>query len=145
MPMVVGIFPSANALSKLGDAIKAADIDLADLIIIADDMPAQGLITSGVRFTLSGEPDTSTLGSGRGIITGSGGTEVPGLDVTPGLGMIGDQMGEALSDLNVPDARIDDYEEALEEGRAVAGIQTADVDKLKGIFTAAGANTVDVF
>ena len=143
--MVVGIFPSANALSKLGDAVKAAGIDLADLIIIADDMPAQGLISSGVRFTLSGEPDTRGLGSARGIITSSGGTEVPGLDRMPGLGMIGDQMGEALSDLNVSDARIDDYEEALEEGRAVAGIQTADVDKLKAIFSSAGANLVEVF
>ena len=145
MPVVVGIFPSANALSKLGDAVKAAGIDLADLVIIADDMPAQGLITSGVRFTLSGEPDTSNLSSARGIITSSGGTEVPGLDSGPNLGMIGDQMGEALSDLNVPDARIDDYEEALEEGRAVAGIATADVDKVKAIFTSAGANPVEVF
>lgn len=143
MPFVVGIFPNSAAASKLGDAIKAAELDLSDLTIIADDMPDEELISNGVKFR-QGEPDTDTLDTGLGVITGSGGTEVPGLLRTPGIRMVSDAE-DPLADLNVSDARIDDYQEALEAGRAVAGYKTGDIDKVKAIFSAAGANPVEVF
>lgn len=144
MPVVVGILPNAAAASKLADAIKAAELDLSDLTIIADDMPDDALITNGVKFRQTGEPDTDTLDTGLGIITSSGGTEVPGLSRTPGIDLVSDPE-DPLADLNVPDARIDDYEEALEAGRSVVGYRTADTDKVSAIFVAAGANPVEVF
>jgi hypothetical protein len=146
MPVVVGIFPNLPAVSKLNDALKAAGLDAGELIVIADEAPSAELISSGVQFRLSGEPDTALLNSERGIITSSGGTEVPGLSgtVMPEIG--GENTTEdLLADLNVPDGRTDDYEEALDNGRVIAGYATGDVDKVKGIFTASGANPIEVF
>ncbi len=146
MPVVVGIFPNLAAVSKLNVALKAAGLSAGDLIVIADESPSPELIDSGVQFRLSGEPDTTLLSSERGIITSSGGTEVPGLG-SPSMAVIGGENAseDMLADLNVPDGRTDDYEEALDAGRAVAGYQTADVDKVKGIFVASGANPIEVF
>jgi len=147
MPVVVGIFQNLAAVSKLNDALKAAGFSAADLIVIADESPDPELIDDGVQFRLTGEPDTGLLGSGRGMITSSGGTEVPGLGGSPSHTVIGGENAseDMLADLNVPDGRTDDYEEALDAGRAVAGYQTADVDKVKGIFSTAGANPIEVF
>jgi hypothetical protein len=146
MPVVVGIFQNNDAVQKVVGSLKTAGLDPSDLTVISEDEASGQLISSGVQFVLSGEAEEATIAGGTGLITGSG-PEVPG------LGRVKTDVGEteaapeleALSDLNVPDSRTDDYVEALEHGRAVAGMTTGDADKVKALFTAAGASTVEVF
>jgi hypothetical protein len=152
MPFVVGIFPNTASLSKLSDSLKGAGLDLSRLIVISEEEPSEALIDDGVRFRASGEPDTQTLDSAFGNITSSGGTEVPGLtnERTPfrvGVDSSGSANSneEALSDINVPDGRTDDYELAIEAGRCVAGYPTADTDSVRGLFVSAGGNPVEIF
>jgi hypothetical protein len=147
MPVVVGIFPNNDAVAKLTDALKGAGFDPADLTVISSEEAAGPLITSGAQFILSGEAEESTIGGGEGIITGHGGQDIPGLtqlQTDVGATEEGPEE-EALSDLNVPDGRTDDYLQAIESGRAVAGINTPDTDKAKALFSGAGATTVEVF
>jgi len=146
MSVVVGIFPDHSAVSKLVDVLKAGGFDPADLTVISSDDAPGSLVSSGVEFVVSGEAEESTLAGGSALITGQG-QDVPGIDQmrydvgayeqTPAL--------ETLSDLGVPDGRTDDYMEAVDRGRCVAGLRTSEPAKAKPMFSAAGANAVDVF
>lgn len=146
MSVVVGIFPDHSAVGKLVDSLKAAGLDPSDLTVISSDDAPDSLVSSGVEFVLTGEAEESTIASGRGLITSSG-PDVPGLDRTSADVGAADASPaeESLSDLGVPDGRTDDYLEAIDRGRCVAGLTTGDPDKAKPMFSAAGANAVDVF
>lgn len=147
MPVVVGIFPNHDAIAKLTEALKSGGLDVNELTVISEESPAGDLVTSGVQFVLSGDPDEEMLTSGSGIITNSGGTGVPGLtdsEVQPHVSH--HSTLDLLDDLDIPDGRTDDYVEALERGRCIAGyVTSADVDKVKGVFSTAGGSPVEVF
>lgn len=147
MPVVVGIFPSNTSVEKLTDSLKQGGLDPARLTVISGDEASGKLISSGVQFVLSGEAEETSIAGGTGIITSHGGPEVPGLSkISADVGELEELPElEALSDLNVPDGRTDDYAEALENGRAIAGFYADDADKVKGLFTSAGATSVEVF
>jgi hypothetical protein len=148
MPVVVGIFPNHDAIAKVTDALKAGGLDVNELTVISSEEVSDDLISSGVRFVLSGEPEDDLLTTGTGIITTSGGTGVPGLtdSLTQPHVSHGRSTVEWLDDLDVPDGRTDDYVDALEQGRCVAGYVTSnDIDKVKGLFASAGGNPVEVF
>jgi hypothetical protein len=148
MPVVVGVFPNHDAIAKVAEALKAGGLDVNELTVISDDTPSNELISSGVQFVLSGEPDEEMLTTGTGIITTSGGTGVPGLtdSVTQPHMSHAPSTIDMLADLDVPDGRTDDYVEALEQGRCVAGyVTSSDIDKVKGVFSSAGGNPVEVF
>ena len=146
MSVVVGIFPDHAAVGKLVDALEAAGFDPTDLTVISSDEAPRSLVTSGVEFVVSGEAEESTLAGGSALIT-SQGQEVPGLgEMRYDVGAIAEPPAlETLSDFGVPDGRTDDYIEAVERGRCVAGLRTSEPDKAKPMFSAAGANAVDVF
>ena len=147
MSVVVGIFPDHSAVGKLVDSLKAAGFDPSDLTVMSGDDAPETLISSGVSFVLSGEAEESTLGGGAALITSHGGQQVPGLDEErTDVGAYAESPAlETLSDLGVPDGRTDDYMEAIDRGRCVAGLTTSAPDKAKPIFSAVGANAVDVF
>ncbi|HEV2908912.1 MAG TPA: hypothetical protein VGX02_06525 [Candidatus Eremiobacteraceae bacterium] len=147
MPVVVGIFPNYAEIKKLMDSVKAASLDLEALVVIADEAPDSSLISSGVQFNLTGEPDEGLLTSERGIITSSGGTEVPGLIGQQLPQVVGeDNVDALLADLGVPDKRSEEYEMAIDAGRCVAGYPATDnVDTIKDLFTGAGAISTEVF
>src|SRR5580704_3636596 len=139
MPVVVGIFPNYAGIKMLMDSVKAAGLDLAALTVIADEAPDNSLITSGVQFNLTGEPDEELLTSPTGIMTSSGGTEVPGLTSQSLPSVVGENnVEELLADMGVPDKRSEDYEKAIDAGNCIAGYPATDnADQLQGIFTAA--------
>lgn len=147
MPVVVGIFPNHDAIAKLTEALKSGGLDINELTVISDETPSDDLVSSGVQFVLSGEPDEEMLTTGTGIITSSGGTGVPGLTdsfVQPHVSH--HSTLDLLDDLDVPDGRTDDYVQALEQGRCVAGyVASGEIDKVKGVFASAGGNPVEVF
>jgi hypothetical protein len=146
--VVVGILPDHDAVAKLADSLKAAGFDLAQLTVVSSEDPSDDLVHSGVQFVLAGDPDEDMLTTGTGIITSGGGTSVPGVtnsDVRAEM-FHGASTTDLLGELEIPDGRTDDYAAAVESGRAVAGIVAgANVDKVKGLFSAAGANPVEVF
>ena len=148
MPVVVGIFPNHDAIAKVTDALKSSGLDVNELTVISSEMLSEDLISSGVQFVLSGEPEDDLLTTGSGIITTSGGTGVPGLTDSATRPHVSHAPSteDLLDDLDVPDGRTDDYVEALEHGRSVAGYVTSDdIDKVKGLFASAGGNPVEVF
>jgi hypothetical protein len=148
MPVVVGIFPNNDAIAKLAQAITSGGLDVNELTVISSENASDDLISSGVQFVLSGEPDEEMLSAGTGIITSSGGTGVPGLTDSATFPHVshGPSTVDLLADLDVPDGRTDDYVEAIDQGRCVAGyVVSGDADKIKSIFTSAGGSPVEVF
>jgi hypothetical protein len=146
--VVVGIFPDHDGIVKLVDSLKAGGLSVERLRVISPDTPADELINSGIQFTLSGDAETSTLASGRGIITGFGGTGVPGLtDSMPRVSAFHEPSFEELfSELDIPDGRLPDFGRAIEEGRSVVGYNAGSgIDQVEGLFRSAGANLVEVF
>ena len=147
--MVVGLFPNHDAIASLTNALKGAGLQPERLRVISSETPSDHLISTGVQFVYSGEAESTAIGTGGGIITGFGGTGVPGLtEHAPTLGHIrsASSMEELLGELEIPGAKHDDYSQALDNGKSVAGYNAgADIDRVKGLFTSAGAERVEVF
>ena len=144
---VVGILSNHDALLKLIDSLKSNGLDVGHLQVISPETPSTELIDTGVRFTYSGEED-SVVGSGGAILTSFGGTSVPGLSsYNPVASATHDDTVERLlGDLEIPDSRFDFYGNEIEKGKTIAGYRALDnVDKVKGLFSSAGANPVEVF
>ena len=146
--VVVGIFTDQDALKKLAEAMRVQGLDLLRLRIISNDTPSDDLASSGVQF-FSGDAEPEAIGDGEGIITGFGGTGVPGLTTsTPryDIGMRAPSTDELLSELDIPERRMPDFEKALENGRSIAGYNAGNnVDSVKSLFANAGASPVEVF
>ena len=147
MSVVVGILPNHDALAKLTDSLKSNGFDLTRLQVISPDTPATELINTGLQFTESGSGD-SALASGGGIMTGGGGTGVPGLTSSMhSMPAFHDEsVEEALGEMEIPETRFDSYALALERNKTVAGYPTGtQIDQVKSLFASAGANPVEVF
>lgn len=146
--MVVGIFPDHETLGRLVNGLKSSGFNVERLRVISSETPADHLAETGVQFIYSGEAEEAAIGQGAGLIT-SFGVDVPGLSHTgPNL----EQLHPAASiedyfvDLNIPGGRWEDYSKAVDAGRSVAGYNGGkDVDKVRGLFSGAGGNPVEVF
>jgi len=148
--MVVGIFPNHDSLIKLTDALKSNGLSVDKLRVVSSETPTDHLVRTGIQFNFSGEAEYSTIGSGGALITAMGaGTNVPGLtEYNPSLQSVESRpsVDDLLEDLAIPGARFEDYAKALDADRSVAGYRAgADIEKVKALFSAAGANPVDVF
>jgi hypothetical protein len=147
--MVVGIFPNHDCLMKLIDSLKANGLSTERLRVISSETPSDHLVRTGVQFSYSGEVESSAVSRGSGIITGMGGTDVPGLtEFNPSLDSMHTtpSVEDLLSDLAIPGGRWEDYAKALDADRSVVGYAAgANLDKVKGLFSAAGGMPVEVF
>ncbi len=148
MATVLGIFPDLASVSKLIETLGNSGLDVSRAhVLCTDDVPTE-ITESGVKCTWLGDVQRA-IGQGGSIITNSGGVDIPGLShVSAGDGVVyGEAINDYLADFNVPDGRTDDYAVAVEAGRAIAGYSADDgtVDKLRGVFSSAGATVVDVF
>src|SRR5579872_7636003 len=77
MSMVVGILPNHDCLVKLTDGLKSGGFDVSRLLVISPETPATELIQTGMQFVETGSD--AAVSRGGGIMTGGGGTGVPGL------------------------------------------------------------------
>ncbi len=152
--LIVGIFPStdAAALEKALSGVPGLDRDR--LRIFIPDSGAAAPQDSSLQFTLV-KPDPAEelspeLSHGTGVMTDFGGTDVPGLT---------DSREQSLSDfvdiqefpnylgsLPIPDDEVDNYNEALAEGRSVVAYSVeSDAETARQALRAAGLRNVEAF
>ena len=146
--MVVGVFPNHDSVVKLTSQLKDGGFNVQRLRVISSETPSDHLIRTGAQFVYSGEAESTAIGTGGGIITGFGGTGVPGLTEHPSLGTVrsSSSIEELLGELEIPGVKYDEYDSELDKGKAVCGYNAgADVDRMKTMFSAAGCERVDVF
>ncbi|MBV8596356.1 MAG: hypothetical protein JOZ50_08900 [Candidatus Eremiobacteraeota bacterium] len=147
--MIVGLFPDHDAIVKLTQALRTNGFEAERLRVISSDTPSDHLIRTGIQFSYSGDSEAEAIGTGGGIITGFGGMGVPGLtEHGPTLGSIrsSSSIEELLGELEIPGAKYDEYDQALDRGKTVAGYNGgSNVDTVKALFQTAGCERVDVF
>ncbi len=146
MSMVVGIFPNHDCLVKLTDGLKSGGFDVSRLLVISPETPATELIQTGMQFVETGSD--AAVSRGGGIMTGGGGTGVPGLTSSrydmPAFH--DDSVERMLGEMEIPEKRFDSYALALDRNKTVAGYPAgADADKVRSLFDSAGATPVEVF
>jgi hypothetical protein len=153
--LIVGIFPSTDAAALEKALSGVPGLDRERLRVYAADAGAapQG---SSVQFTLV-KPDPAEelspeLTHGTGVMTDFGGTDVPGVTDSreQSLSDFGDeqQFPNYLASAPIPDDEVDNYNEALAEGRSVvtysvaSDAETADMQRA---LRAAGLRNVEAF
>ena len=139
--MIVGLFSNHDAVVKLTEALRTNGFSVERLRVISTDTPSEHLIRTGVQFTYSGDSEAEAIGTGGGIITGFGGMSVPGLtEHGPTLGSIrtSSSVEDLLGELEIPGKHFDEYDQALDNGKTVAGYNGgASVDIVKSLFQTA--------
>jgi hypothetical protein len=145
---VVGIFPDHTSVSKLIENLSAAGHDVSRAHVLCNEDIPTDICESGVKCTWIGDVNRTMAGGGSLSAADGMSINVPGLSGSGGGDVVyGDSINDYLAELNVPDARTDDYAIAVEAGRTVAGYRADDgqAEALRGAFSSAGATVVDVF
>ena len=147
--VVVGIFPNSEAVHALVGNLKSGGYDLDLLRVVSSEEVTDELIRSGIQYIYSGDAEEVSIGSG-GYITSMGGTGVAGLtDLTPSRPeMLRNRtLADNLGELEISDSRLDDYLDAVDGGRSVAGYgaKADSLEKVKALFSSSGATLVEVF
>lgn len=149
--LVIGIFPDADA-KALEDALSAQQIDLSKVKVFAgdgDDSESSTLDFIEVfsdTESITGLSDDMTRGTG--VLADSGGTAVPGVTgpearfraFFPEEGV----SKHYLDGFPVPDDEVDNFDDAIADGRAVVLYPDAGADeqKIAAAFKAAGLQNV---
>jgi hypothetical protein len=154
--LVAGISPDHD-VQAIEAALKAHDIDLA-LVTVFTKTPLEAHDESGLNFEyVVKDMEVNSLSDDQtknmGIMGDAGGTGVPGLTSSDRPGMTVSSFAEAeaapdyLSGVAISDDEVDNYNEAIEEGRAVAIFQAAGGDSAaaEAAFKAAGLKNVRSF
>jgi hypothetical protein len=149
--LVIGIFSDSNA-KALEDALSAQQIDLSKVKVFADD--GDDSESSTLDFievfteteSITGLSDDMTRGTG--VLADSGGTAVPGLTGSQSrFRAFFPEEGESkhyLDGFPVPDDEVENFDDAIAEGRAVVLYPDAGADeqKIAAAFKAAGLQNV---
>jgi hypothetical protein len=146
--LVIGIFSETDA-KALEDALKAQQIDVSKIKVFAND--GNDSKSSSLRFVNVIDPEQISPGmtEGTGVIQDFG-TGVPGLsDHAERPGPIysfeeGDDSKHYLADYPVPDDEVENFDDAITDGRAVVLYPDAgaDAQKIAAAFLAAGLHNV---
>jgi hypothetical protein len=125
--LIVGIFPSTDA-AALGKALSGAPgLDRERLRIFMADSGAAPPQDASLQYTLL-KPDVEEelspeLTHGTGLLTDFGGTDVPGVTDSRRQSLTDfaeeQEFPNYLGFLAIPDDEVDNYNEALAEGRSV--------------------------
>lgn len=150
--LVIGIFPDLDA-KALEDALTAQQIDTSKIKVVSGGMEEAD--ESGLHFIdVLVDEDSNSLADdmtrGTGILADSG-TSVPGLTSAPArldsIEAREDDTEHYLADYPVPDDEVENFDEAIAEGRAVVLYQDpgADAQKIAAAFKAAGLHNVRAY
>jgi hypothetical protein len=149
--LVIGIFSDSDA-KALEDALSAQQIDLSKVKVFAgdgDDSESSTLDFIEVfseTESITGLSDDMTRGTG--VLADSGGTAVPGLTgPEPRFRAFFPEEGESkhyLDGFPVPDDEVENFDDAIADGRAVVVYPDAGADeqKIAAAFKAAGLQNV---
>lgn len=138
---VTGIVPTndVSEVEKLLDAVPG--IDHSKLSVITSSARTGEHDDSFVNFVHAAGDAT--------IMTGSGGTSVPGINRDPsGMGLLGHpHVVNALGVLPIPEDELENYNDALEDGRCVIAYECSDgaAAAMEGAMQQAGVRRVKTF
>jgi hypothetical protein len=153
--LVVGIVPSSDVAALEKALANLPDIERDRLRVYTAEAGTQAHEDSFLNFThvqAGAAADISPeLTHGTGLLTDFGGTDVPGLTDArePSLEDFADPEAAApnyLASVPIPSDEIDNYNEAIDEGRSVVAYSAlSDGEKVRQSFRAAGLRNVEVF
>jgi hypothetical protein len=154
--LVAGISPDHD-VQAIEAALKAHDVDLAQVkVYTKTPLEAHGesgltfeYVIQDMEYNSLSDDETKNMGT----MGDAGGTGVPGLTSSDRPEMTVSSFTETeaapdyLSSVAIPDDEVDNYNEAIEEGRAVAVCHAGDGDAVaaESAFKAAGLKNVRVF
>jgi hypothetical protein len=144
--LVVGIFPGSNP-TEIEQALTGQQLDLSKVKVVArarteqqDDSALHFMDVEEAMLTNSFSDDMT---KGKGIMGDSGGTGVPGVGGRgPSLGAFSHSARPSyFGAWSIPDDEVDNFNGAIDEGRAVILYTDADGD-VAAKFKAAGLRNV---
>ena len=134
MSLVVTGISQTSDISVLHKALEAAGLPTAALQVIGPD-DSTGSVARGI--------------AGAELISGSGGTGVPGLGGGHRVRAFfrNESASDRLGDLEIPDSEVDNYVEALERGKTIVGYfaHKDTLDRAAQIFRDASLVNVRIF
>lgn len=151
--LVVGIFPDANAKALHG-ALSGQQLDLSKLKVVVanlretDESSPLQFITVAEDFEADSVPEDLTKGSGVWDETG---TSVPGIGgrqtTLESFSSRGGISRSYLAGFAIPDDEVDNFDEAVAQGRAVVICPDAGSDSqtIAAAFKAAGLRNVRAY
>jgi hypothetical protein len=157
--LIVGIYAGETSDPKLLEgALTSQKIDATRVKVVTRSAPSQERQDeSPIDFVAVAEDMevnsfSDDMTHGVGIIADSGGTGVPGINDAPATthGLVDfDTQGSRnyLGGFAIADDEVDNYNDAIEDGRAVVIVQAADGESaaLEASFKAAGLKNVRAF
>jgi hypothetical protein len=155
--LVAGISPDHD-IAAIEAALKAHDIDVTKVKVFTKTVPLEANRDGGLDFVdVAVDMESNSLADDLtkhlGVLDGGTGTGVPGLTSsdrgTATLGQFSEPeaMPDYLAGVAIPDDEVDNYNEAIEEGRAVATYEASDADfaAAESAFKAAGLKNVRAY
>jgi hypothetical protein len=150
---VTGIAPTEEVTELEAMLGNVTGVDHAKLTIITKVDQSEEHDESFLNFIHAGAPeiDTNLMGhiGGDSIMTGSGGTGVPGM--TTGVSTLGyfdhPHVIQHIGNLPIPDDEAENYTDAIDDGRVVLAYKCADTEAAtyEGAFHSAGVRHVKTF
>jgi hypothetical protein len=152
--LVIGISPDAD-LVAIETALTAQNVDASKVKVFGKGSPstdsdnadsAIDFINVYVAMETNSRADDMTKNTG--IIEGSGGTGVPGLNTpSPSLGSLlhGEEVRNYLGGSTIPADEVENFNEAIEDGRPVVMYAADDATGVEAAFKAAGFKNVRSF
>ena len=154
--LIVGIFPStdAAALEKALSGVSGLDRDR--LRVFMADSGAAPPQDPSLSFTLlKGDPEeelSPEVTHGTGLLTDFGGTDVPGVTDSRAQSLAdfesAQQFPNYLGFLPIPDDEVDNFNEAIAEGRSVVAYSVeseSEGAQMRQSLRAAGLRNVEIF
>lgn len=155
--LVVGIFPVSDP-KALESALAAQQLDLSKVKVVSggvaeDDAEASPLEFIDVAEDMESNSLSDDMTRGMGIMGDSGGTSVPGISgggrptKLDSFAPRGEPSSRYLAGFAIPPDEVDNFDEAVGQGRAVVLYPDAgnDTQKIAAAFRAAGLRNVRAY
>ena len=154
MALVTGIMTTCDP-TEIQAALAAQNIDASTVKVVTKQAPSQEHEDSVIDFVFVAQAMESNdfsddMTHGTGVMSDSGGTNVPGIvgrnaSLSSIAGTHGDRF-DYLGGFPIPSDQIDNYNDAIGDGRCVVLCTTTDDGQaLAGSFRAAGLRNVRAF
>jgi hypothetical protein len=153
--LVVGIFPESDP-KALESALSAQQIDLTKVKVVGSSVGSDDAESSQLEFVdviaeMEDNSFSDDMTKGLGIMGDSGGTSVPGLGghqtSLESFTSHGSASKRYLVGFKIPDDEVDNFDDAIAEGRAVVLYPDAgpDPQAIVAAFKAAGLRNVRAY